>query len=83
MLNLIVFDSKERPPAGGYEPNELPLLHSAIFCSTKVLHLLELTNVLMLFFYFPKMTVSTFKFITDCRKKHNYLIANPIKFPIP
>ena len=36
-------DSNERPL--GYEPNELPLLHSAIFCGAKVLLLFVLANL--------------------------------------
>ena len=41
-------DSNERPL--GYEPNELPLLHSAIFCGAKVQLIFISTSFLCCFF---------------------------------
>ncbi len=50
-LVLRRLDSNERPL--GYEPNELPLLHSAIFVGTKILFFWYNTNIFLLFFYLP------------------------------
>ncbi len=47
-LKLRRLDSNERPL--GYEPNELPLLHSAIFCGCKSTTFIEFCKCIEVIF---------------------------------
>ena len=65
-------DSNERPL--GYEPNELPLLHSAIFCGCKSTILIGTCK------YFSVIFKTNLLIGSDSSV---YFIATPIKLPIP